>query len=426
MAIIESAWKKYPGYRIDLVPYVGTARVWQGDRLLAESRAALRVIETDHVERLYFPEGDVRLELFEPNDHHTVCPFKGEADYWTLMASEPAVEDVFWTYRDPFDEVGGLKGYLGVYHEKVQVELETRWSERPDDRSLNRFPAWGDESDLLRLIDVQEVEPLHYVGPTYHERTRNVVEGGQLLAQAIVAAAKANPGQRVTSAYATFAKAASFDAPIDVLVEPLRLGRTLSTVAVRGEQGGRLVSPALVLMDTGAPEVIQNAAEMPPVAGPEEAEPFDMGVTGRDLRVVDGAYSNAPDLVGPPVIYAWMRFRDDPAEEWLRSALVAQATTHWAIAAAMRPHPGIGQAQAHVTLSTGITSVAIAFHDDAPLDEWFLYANQAIWSGRGLAHGEGRVYSHDGRLIASYSVQGLVRGFSRPPEEMGKDARTAM
>jgi hypothetical protein len=77
MAVIESAWESHPGYRIDLVPYPGVARVWHGDLLLAESTAALRVIETDHVERLYFPESDVRLDLFAGNDHRTICPFKG-------------------------------------------------------------------------------------------------------------------------------------------------------------------------------------------------------------------------------------------------------------------------------------------------------------------------------------------------------------
>jgi acyl-CoA thioesterase len=253
-----------------------------------------------------------------------------------------------------------------------------------------------------------------------------VVEGGQLLAQAIVAASKSVEGQRVTSAFMTFPKAASFDAPIDLTVETLRAGRTFSTVSVRAEQNGVLCSPGLLLMDAGAPDVFSGAAEMPDVPGPEEAEPYDMRVTGRDLRIVDGAYSPDPDRIGPPVIYAWMRFREAPAEEYLQRALVAQATTHWTIAAAMRPHRGYGEADAHRTLSTGIMSVSIAFHDDAPITEWFLYANPAIWSGRGLAQGEGKVFTQDGRLMASYSVQAMIRGFVKPPEAMGMDATNAM
>src|ERR1700737_2609839 len=141
MAVIESAWESHPGYQIDLVPCPGVARAWHGDLLLAESSSALRVIETDHVERLYLPAADVRLDLFEENDHHSICPFKGEADYWSLRASDPPVEHVFWAYRTPFDQVGGLRGYLGVYHEKVRVELESRW---PNDLmvSTNPFPIW--------------------------------------------------------------------------------------------------------------------------------------------------------------------------------------------------------------------------------------------------------------------------------------------
>jgi uncharacterized protein (DUF427 family) len=76
---------------------------------------------------LYFPEADVKLDLFEANDHHSICPFKGEADYCTLTATDPPAEDIFWTYRTPLAEVAGLVGHLGVYHEKdgVRVEIET-------------------------------------------------------------------------------------------------------------------------------------------------------------------------------------------------------------------------------------------------------------------------------------------------------------
>ena len=58
---IESAWGKYPDYEINLVPCGATARVWHGDVLLAESDSCLRVEETKHVDRLYFPEADVQL-----------------------------------------------------------------------------------------------------------------------------------------------------------------------------------------------------------------------------------------------------------------------------------------------------------------------------------------------------------------------------
>jgi acyl-CoA thioesterase II len=179
-------------------------------------------------------------------------------------------------------------------------------------------------------------------------------------------------------------------------------------------------------MDAGADDAIRDVVVMPEVPGPEDAVPFDFGVTGRDLRVVDAAYDPDPDRVGPPEIHAWVRFRDPPADPVLHTALLAQSTTHWTIAAAMRPHAGFGEADAHRTRSTGVMQASVAFHDDVDVTEWLLYTNRAIWSGRGLAQGEGHVFTRDGRLVASYTAQVMVRDFVRTPEEMGKDYRTAM
>jgi acyl-CoA thioesterase-2 len=420
---IRSAWPDHPDYSIDLVPCRGTARVRVGDSVLAESTSALRLIETDHVERLYFPESDVRLDLLEANDHHTVCPFKGRASYWSFADRHSPVEDLFWAYPRPMPEVAGISGYLGVYHEKSAVEVETPWPDRT--ASSNRFPLWGDQEDLMVLLDCEPGDqPGRFVAPGYHQQTRNVVEGGQLLGQAIVAASRTVPDQRVTWASTTFVRAANFDDPIELTVDELRRGRTFSTLSIRSEQVGRLVAPAMVLLDRGAPDAMRATDEMPQVPGPYDSEPYDMGVAGRDLRVVDGAYDPDPDRIGPPEIHAWMRYRDNPSEVALRQALVSQGTTHWAIAAAMRPHPGFGEALAHVSLSTGPVAMTLAFHDDAPVDEWLLYSTTGIWSGRGLIQGDGRVYTQHGVLVASYTLQAMVRALMASAG--GKDASTAM
>lgn len=407
MTQIRSAWPDHPEYRIDVVPCRGTARVRVGGTVLAESTRALRVIETDHVERLYLPEGDVRLDLLEPTDHHTVCPFKGRASYWSSTKSDPPVEDLFWAYPDPFTEVSGIKGHLGVYHERAVVEIDSEWPDGGLERNI--FPAWGDLSDLIRLLVPEEAAPGHFVAPGYHVRERNVVEGGQLLGQAIVAATRSEPEKRVTWAAATFARPAGFDAPIDLAVEPLRQGRTFSTVSVRSSQHDRLVSPALVLMDAGAQDTIRSNEPMPDVPGPAASPAYDTGVVGRDVRIVDGAYTPDPDRTGPPVIHAWVRFRDNPADPAVRQAAVCQATTHWTVAAAMLPHKGVGEAQAHVSLSTGPVALSVTFHDDAPLDEWFLYSTRAVWSGSGSTQGDGRVWAAGGRLIATFSLQAMLR-----------------
>jgi uncharacterized protein (DUF427 family)/acyl-CoA thioesterase len=425
MTQVESAWGRFPDYRIDILPCVMTGQAWLGDVLLAESDHCLVVAETDHVDRLYFPESAVCWGYFVESDHTTVCPFKGVATYWSLGDTDAAGRNVMWTYREPLAEVDGLRGHVSFYDTDVRVVVVEPW---PDGTAVPAtFPLWGDAAELLRLIDVEASGPCRFVGAAHGPTRRDVVEGGQFAGQAIVATSKVLADQRVTSASMIFTKSASFTAPVDVSVEVLRRGRTFSTTEVRVSQHDSLRCVGLLLADSGASDVIRDVEPMPEVPGPDAATPFaGFSMPGRDLRIVDGAYDPDPDRVGPPMINAWVRFRDDPGALHLHQALLAQSTTHWTIAAGMMPHPGFGEAMAHRTLSTGIMKATIAFHDDVDVTDWLLYANRAFWSGRGLVQGEGRVYTQDGRLAASYTVQAMVRDFQRDPAAMGHDSSTAM
>jgi uncharacterized protein (DUF427 family)/acyl-CoA thioesterase len=439
MVEVESAWGRYPGYRVDLVPWRGRGRVRLGERVLAESDACLIVKESDHAPQLYFPEASVAFEHFEATAHHTICPFKGEADYWTLVASDPPLANVAWSYRTPLPEVAGLARYVAFYADRLEVELVEAFPRDPGHEVAYRMPAWGDAEDLLRLLDVTPAGEGRFASPPYpdpplgtffpqlvkKQQPRLVVEGGQLLGEAIVAASKTIPGQRVTSASMIFSRAARFDAAHEVAVEVLRGGRSFSTVQTRTLQGGKLCAAGLLLLDAGAPDTIRGAVAMPDVPPPEACPHLDMGVTGRELRTVDDAYRRQLE-VGPAEIFTWARFRDAPAHDHLHAALLAQSTTHWTIAAAMRPHEGVSEAQAHVTLSTGILAATIAFHDELDVSDWLLYANPAIWAGRGLCQGEGHVFARDGRLVASYGVQAMIRAFRTPPGAMGRDYTDAM
>jgi uncharacterized protein (DUF427 family)/acyl-CoA thioesterase len=422
---VESAWPTHPDYRIELIPCTYRGQVWYGDVLLAESDSCLMVTETDHVDRLYFPRAAVNWDLFTPTETTTVCPFKGRASYWSLTGLDAEIADVVWAYPTPLPEVAGLAEYVCFYAKDVRVVVVENW---PDGTKVPaKFPLWGDAAELLHLIDVQPVGEHRYAGPAHGPTRRNVVEGGQMLAEAIVATSKSNPTQRVTSASMVFMKAASFESPLDVAVEMLRVGRSFSTADVRISQDGVLRSAGILLCDSGAPSVIGHVVAMPDAPAPDDAIPFDgFSMPGREIRVVDAAYDPDPDRVGPPEINAWVRFKDAPTEKYLHAALLAQSTTHWTIAAGMLPHRGYGEANAHRTLSTGIMKATIAFHDEVDITEWLLYANRAFWSGRGLVQGDGHVFTRDGRLAASYTIQAMVRGFERDPATMGHDSRTAM
>jgi acyl-CoA thioesterase len=149
-----------------------------------------------------------------------------------------------------------------------------------------------------------------------------------------------------------------------------------------------------------------------------------MSVTGRDLRVVDGAYTGDPNApVGPPVLDAWVRFRDVPDDPPLHAGLLAQFTGHLSIAAALRPHAGIGQDHAHVTLSTAINAISLSLHAEVRVDRWLLYHHRSTFAGDGMTHAECRVYEEGGALVASFTVDAMVRAFDDPARG---DARTAL
>ncbi len=113
-----------PDYRVELVPESRRVTVKFGDVTIADSDEALRVEETGHGPVHYLPQKDVRLDLMRPTEHHTRCPYKGEASYWTIEVSGEAgsvrrSENAVWAYPSPYDEVSGLAGYYAFYSNRV-------------------------------------------------------------------------------------------------------------------------------------------------------------------------------------------------------------------------------------------------------------------------------------------------------------------
>jgi acyl-CoA thioesterase-2 len=284
---------------------------------------------------------------------------------------------------------------------------------------------WGDVDDLVALLDVRPDGEGRWVGAVHPRSERPVVEGSQLLGEAVVAAGRAHPGRRVVSGWMGFTRVADATRPVALELEPVADGRTFTALTVRAVQGPTVCAAGMLLLDVTAPDVMRHAVAPPDGPGPEGAEPFDMGVVGRELRIVDGAYTGDPDApVGPPVLDAWVRFTPLPHDPALHAGLLAQFTGHLSIAAAMRPHAGIGQDQAHRTLSTGINAITISFHADVRVDEWLLYHHVSTFAGDGMTHAEGRVHTEAGALVASFTVDAMVRAFADPNAPV--DDRTAL
>jgi acyl-CoA thioesterase len=330
-----------------------------------------------------------------------------------------------WSFTAPAPGREWLTDLVAFDHDRVRVEIvDTVAGEDPRATSVKRFPTWGDGADLIDMMDLRLLGERRYVSAVRPSHGRAVVEASQLLGQAVVAAMRHTGGRRVVSSHLVVYRVADPNLPLEFELAELTGGRTFSAVTVQVSQAGRRRATASLLLGVPAPDVVRHEAPAPPAAGPYDCEPYDMSVTGRDLRFVDAAYDNSSAApVGPPVIDAWVRFRSVPADPALHAGLLAQFTGHVSIAAALRPHAGIGQDQAHRTLSTGISGISLSLHADIRADQWLRYHHHATFAGEGMTHSECRVYTESGALVASFSVDATLRGIA-PGSRL--DDRTAI
>jgi uncharacterized protein (DUF427 family) len=107
------------GHTITTEPATEKVRVVHAGITIAESTRALVLYETGLPPRYYLPQDDVRLDLLEPTDFSTTCPFKGEASYWSLRIGDEHVTGVAWSYLDPLEERTDIAGLICFYPEKV-------------------------------------------------------------------------------------------------------------------------------------------------------------------------------------------------------------------------------------------------------------------------------------------------------------------
>jgi uncharacterized protein (DUF427 family) len=121
-----------PYHRVDLVASDRHVRVSIDGELLAESRQALALFETNLPTRWYLPASDVVAAL-EESDTITRCPYKGTARYWSVrLPSGELASDVIWYYPEPIADATRITGLLCFFNEKVDLELDGELQERPE------------------------------------------------------------------------------------------------------------------------------------------------------------------------------------------------------------------------------------------------------------------------------------------------------
>jgi acyl-CoA thioesterase-2 len=248
------------------------------------------------------------------------------------------------------------------------------------------------------------------------------VFGGQVLAQALVAAMRTTPDDRsVHSMHGYFLRAGDINQPITFAVDRVHDGRSFSARRTQAYQNGEPILSMIASFQTPS-EGVDHQVEMPrdlpsPDDLPDSAttlidvdhpvgrywatqRPFDMRhVTSPVYLTVEGehvahqaVWINALGIM--------------PDDDNLHRAALAFASDYTILESVFRRH---GLAWATPGLKVASLDHAMWWHRSGRADEWMLYAQESpsASGGRGLA--QGRIYSRTGVLLASVAQEGMIR-----------------
>jgi acyl-CoA thioesterase-2 len=285
---------------------------------------------------------------------------------------------------------------------------------------------------VIRQLDLEPLGEDRFRGDSRDTGAPSVY-GGQVVAQALVAAERTIEGRVPHSLHAYFLLPGDQAAPIEYRVERTRDGGSFSARRVVAVQGDRTIFVTMVSLQ--APEDgLEHAAAMPEVPPPEALPSFaelrERWLADADAGAVDPrvaavlragrAFEFRPvDPMNPlrpaprePRQAAWFRAAGRvPDDARLHRALLAYASDTALAGTPLRPH---GLAWPRTRLAS--IDHALWFHRPARVDEWLLYAmdSPSAQGARGLARG--LVFDRGGRLVASVAQEALFRP---PPSAAG-------
>lgn len=110
-----------PDHPITVTPNPKRVVVSAGGKVIADTRGALTLQEATYPAVQYIPRADADVAALERTDHHTWCPYKGEASYFSIPGIDRG-ENAIWTYEGPHEAVAGIRGHLAFYADRVTIE----------------------------------------------------------------------------------------------------------------------------------------------------------------------------------------------------------------------------------------------------------------------------------------------------------------
>ena len=262
---------------------------------------------------------------------------------------------------------------------------------------------------LLDLLDLEQIEENLFRGVSPPE-SRQRVFGGQVAAQALVAATRTIEDKGVHSLHAYFLRPGDPSRPIVYDVDRIRDGRSYATRRVVGIQAGQAIFNLQASFHCGGELGYEHQADPPTgVPDPESVDPGSWRRVAAARGFLETVRPIETRLVPNPgrlSRYMWMRANgklgDDPT---LHCCVAAYASDLSLLPTALLPH---GFPEAFPAMMASLDH-AMWFHRHFRADEWMLYEQESPAALDGRAFCWGRIWTREGSLAMSVAQEGVAR-----------------
>jgi uncharacterized protein (DUF427 family) len=113
-----------PYHRIDILSSSREVRIELDGVTLAESTKPTLLFETTLPTRYYFPKPHVRMDLLTPTENVSRCPYKGQAEWWSVQVGDTLHADIAWSYPSPLPESQKIIGLVSFYNDRVDLYVD--------------------------------------------------------------------------------------------------------------------------------------------------------------------------------------------------------------------------------------------------------------------------------------------------------------
>jgi uncharacterized protein (DUF427 family) len=119
-----------PYHRVDCRPTRRRLHVEVAGTTLVDTDDTIILLETALDPKLYVAKADVRMELLHQTDTSSYCNYKGAATYWSATIGDVDVDDVAWSYEEPYPESSLIRGWLSFDPARADVTADLPTQDR--------------------------------------------------------------------------------------------------------------------------------------------------------------------------------------------------------------------------------------------------------------------------------------------------------